>query len=129
MIGRFAALAVLLVAGFSLSVPLAAQGRKAVHHPVDLATEAQGVYVGDVISDARGSSREGVTITVTRVGPNLVQVASDYPRIPTVRIRIEQAMSAIVQAGADHVFLIQRDVDPRRLSLTIDDASLVVTRR
>ena len=29
----------------------------------------------------------------------------------------------------DHVFVINRDVDPRRLDLTIDDASLSLTRR
>ena len=97
--------------------------------PRDLAAQVAGTYRGDVISDARGSSRSGVTITVTRVGPNQVEVRSDYRRIPTVRIRIEQAMNAIIQAGGDHVFLIERDRDPNALSLTIDDASLSVRRR
>jgi len=95
----------------------------------DLATVVAGTYWGDVISDARGSSRSGVTVTVRRVGPNLVEVSADYPRIPTVRIRLTRALNAIVQAGDDHVFLIDRDRDPRELSLTIDDASLSLRRR
>lgn len=97
--------------------------------PADLADFAAGTYHGDVISDARGSSQSGITVTVRRVGPNLVEVSADYPRIPTVRIPLVQAMNAIVQANADHVFLINRDSDPNRLDLTIDDASLSVQRR
>ena len=95
----------------------------------DLADFSAGTYVGDVISDARGSSRSDVAIIVRRVGPNLVEVSSSYARIPTVRIQLTQAMSAIVAEGSDHVFLIQRDTSPDDLSLTIDDASLSVRRR
>ena len=95
----------------------------------DLAAVVAGVYVGHVISDARGSSREGVTVIVTRLASNVVEVASNYSRIPTVRIRIQQALNAIVQADGHYVFLIQRDVDPDLLSLTIDDASLSVRRQ
>ena len=97
--------------------------------PADLASFAAGTYAGDVISDARGSSRSDVTITVRRVGANLVEVSSSYARIPTVRIQLTQAMSSIIADGGDHVFLINRDDDPDALSLTIDDASLNVRRR
>jgi hypothetical protein len=96
--------------------------------PADLASAVAGTYRGDVISDARGSSKSGVRVTVKRVGPNLVEVSADYRRLPTVRIRLTQALNAIVQAGDDHVFLIDRDKDPRELSLTIDDASLSLRR-
>ena len=95
----------------------------------DLAAFVEGTYSGDVISDARGSSKSGVTVWVSQVGPNLVEVRSDYSRIPTVRIPLEQALSAIVAASGDHVFLINRDEDLNRLSLTIDDASLSLSRR
>ncbi|MGZ8312171.1 MAG: hypothetical protein ACXWUR_08920 [Allosphingosinicella sp.] len=121
--------ALLMVGAVLPTMPCPAGAQPAVPRSVDLAAIVAGVYFGDVISDARGSSREGVTITVTRLGPNMVEVASDYPRIPRVRIRIEQAMNAIVQASGDYVFLIQRDADPDLLSLTIDDASLSVRRR
>ena len=116
-----------------LLVPAAAEAQRTAtlraETPRDLAAQVAGTYVGDVISDARGSSQSGVTVTVARVGPNLVEVRSDYSRIPTVRIRLTQAMSAIVQADADHVFLIDRERDPGGLSLTIDDASLSLRRQ
>lgn len=96
---------------------------------LDLADAVAGIYEGDVISDARGSSQSGITITVKRIGKNLVEVSSDYARVPTVTIPLTQAMTAIVAARGDAVFLIDRGKDPRQLSLTIDDASLSVTRR
>src|SRR5262245_10476100 len=49
-------------------------------HAPDLGDVAQGTYVGDVISDSRGSSRSHVTVTVTRIGINLVRITSNYPR-------------------------------------------------
>ncbi|WP_129792711.1 hypothetical protein [Sphingosinicella sp. CPCC 101087] len=122
---RLASLFLLVPVPAALAQPAPeAPGRAA-----DLADFAAGNYVGDVISDARGSSRSDVAITVQRVGPNLVEVSSNYSRIPTVRIQLTQAMSAVVAEGSDHVFLIQRDSDPDQLSLTIDDASLSVRRR
>lgn len=104
--------------------PRAAPARKP-----DLAYAVEGIYEGDVISDARGGSQSGVTITVRRVGRNLVEVSSDYDRIPTTRIAITRAMTAIMQAGTNAVFLIDQAKDPAQLSLTIDDASLSVRRR
>src|SRR5688572_5953812 len=72
----------------ALAASLAASGVSAqrdvtVPRP-DLADTAAGTYRGDVISDSRGSSRSGVTITVTKSGPNTVQVVSSYDRLPTV---------------------------------------------
>jgi len=43
----------------------------------DLGDAAEGTYEGDVISDSKGSSQSGVTLTVTRIGPNLVRVDSN----------------------------------------------------
>jgi len=94
----------------------------------DLADAVEGTYRGDVISDARGSSQSGVTVTVKRVGKNLVEVSCDYKRIPTVQIPLEQAMTAIVQARGNSVFVIDRAKDDKQLDLTIDDASLSVRR-
>ena len=89
----------------------------------DLADRVAGTYKGDVISDARGSSKSGVTITVTRVGPNKVEVKSSYARIPTVTIPLEKAMDAILAASGPYVFLLDTVRSPDRLDLTIDDAS------
>ena len=90
---------------------------------LDLADRVAGTYRGDVISDARGSSKSGVTITVTRIGPNKVEIRSDYGRIPTVAIPLEKAMDAILAASGSHVFLLDTARSPDRLDLTIDDAS------
>ena len=103
--------------------PQAAPARKA-----DLADRVAGTYSGDVISDARGASKSGVTIIVTRTGPNKVEVKSDYARIPTVIIPLEKAMDAILAASGPSVFLLDTVRSPDRLDLTIDDASWSGTR-
>lgn len=103
--------------------PKAAPARKA-----DLADRVADTYKGAVISDARGSSRDNVTITVTRVGPNKVEIKSDYARIPTVTIPLEKAMDAILAASGPYVFLLDTVRSPDRLDLSIDDASWYGTR-
>lgn len=119
-----ASLALLLPTGAALAeTPKAAPARQA-----DLADRVAGTYRGAVVSDARGSSRENVTITVTRTGPNRVEVKSDYPRIPTVTIALEKAMDAILAASGPSVFLLDTVRSPDRLDLTIDDASWSGTR-
>ena len=111
--------ALLLPAGAALAeLPKAAPTRKA-----DLADRVAGTYKGAVASDARGSSRDNVTITVTRTGSNKVGIKSDYPRIPTVTIPLEKAMDAILAASGPSVFLLDTVRSPDRLDLTIDDAS------
>ncbi len=112
-------LALLLPAGAAL----AETSKAAPAHKADLADRVAGTYKGDVISDARGSSRNNVTITVTRTGPNKIEIKSDYPRIPTVTIPLEKAMDAILAASGPHVFLLDTVRSPDRLDLTIDDAS------
>ena len=112
-------LALLLPAGAALAeTPKAAPAHKA-----DLADRVAGTYTGNVASDARGSSRNNVTITVTRTGPNKIEIKSDYPRIPTVTIPLEKAMDAILAASGPYVFLLDTVRSPDRLDLTIDDAS------
>ena len=119
-----ASLALLLPAGAALAeTPKAAPA-----HKPDLADRVAGIYKGDIISDARGSSKDGVTITVTRTGPNKVEIKSDYPRIPTVTIPLEKAMDAILAASGPYVFLLDTVRSPDRLDLTIDDASWSGTR-
>ena len=123
-IAFIASLALLLPAGAALAeTPKAAPAGKA-----DLADRVAGTYKGAVVSDARGSSRDDVTITVTRTGPNKVEVKSDYPRIPTVTIPLEKAMDAILAASGPSVFLLNTVRSPDRLDLTIDDASWSGTR-
>ena len=118
------------ISGLLMATPSPAQRSVDIRRSrSDLADFAEGTYFGDVISDSRGSSRSGVTVRVIKVGPNLVEIQSDYARIPTVRVPLEAAMSAVLAASGDHVFLINRDQDRNRLDLTIDGASLSLTRR
>jgi hypothetical protein len=115
-----------------LSIAAAALLPAAVHaetkpttapHKADLADRVAGTYHGDIISDARGSSRSGVTVTVTRTGPNKVEIKSSHPRIPTVTIPLEKAMDAILAASGPYVFLLDTVRSPDKLDLSIDDAS------
>lgn len=115
-----------------LGAPLAeAKPKPAIAKPVklDLADKAAGTFRGDVISDARGSSRSGVTITVKKVAPNTVEVSSDYRRLPTFKVKLTRAMQTIQQASGDTVFLLDLAKSPEGLMVTVDDASWAGERR
>ena len=123
--GRSLAYAAALAASLFASAA-SAQRDVTVPRP-DLADAAAGTYRGDVISDSRGSSRSGVTITITKTGPNTVQVVSSYSRLPTVATRLERVMDTVQGAGPPtgplEVFLLNPSAAPARLDLTIDGAS------
>ena len=89
----------------------------------DLGDTAEGSYKGDVISDARGSSKEGVTLTVTRTGVNRIEVSSDYARIPRVGYRLQRVMSTVQNVGGTDVFLLDLSKKPVTLHVTTDDAA------
>jgi hypothetical protein len=117
-------LAPLAVALLLPSAAFAAPAGRTVPVPRrDLADTAQGSYFGDVISDARGSSRSDVRITVTKIGPNQVRVTSDYPRLPPFTARLTRAMSTIQNAGGPEVFLLDLSKSPATLMVTVADAS------
>lgn len=114
---------VLSVALLTCAVVSPADARPPRQQRADLADTAAGVYQGDVISDARGSSRSNVTITVTKTAANTVRVSSSYARLPAFTTRLTRAMQTIQQVGADQVFLLDLSKSPRRLDITADDAS------
>lgn len=89
----------------------------------DLADASVGIYHGDIVSDARGSSQSDVTITVTKNAPNSVTVHSSSARIPNRTFRLMRAMQTIQNAGGTEVFLLDNSKSPPSLDLTIDDAS------
>src|SRR5262249_44720341 len=70
----------------SRPVQAPASGSNPAH--VDLADLASGVYYGGVVSDAKGSSRSDVTVTVTKVSPRRVRITSDYERLGTVEVEL-----------------------------------------
>jgi hypothetical protein len=82
----------------------------------DLGDAVQGAYFGDVISDSAGASKDDVELTVTRVGKNLVQISSDYPRLPMVTVHLERATGKIVNTGGDTPFFY----DPTKLPPHLD---------
>ena len=84
---------------------LHAQAAPAERKP-DLGDAAAGRYTGDVISDAKGSSRSGVALTITRIGKNLVRISSDYPRLPSVDVPLTRSMDKIVQQRGDTAFVL-----------------------
>lgn len=89
----------------------------------DLADIAAGSYDGDVISDARGSSRSNVRLTVVKSGPNTVYVTASYPRLPPFSARLTRAMNTIQSTGGPQVFLLDLSKRPLGLDVTVDDAS------
>jgi hypothetical protein len=106
----------------------AAPGRAAPVPRPDLADIAQGSYLGDVISDAQGSSHSNVRITVARIGYNKVRVTSDYARLPAFTASLMRAMSTIQNAGGAEVFLLDPSKRPPGLMVTVADASWAGTK-
>ena len=84
----------------------------------DLADVAEGIYFGDVISDSKGSSQSGVTLTVTRIGKNAVHVTSSYSRLPVIEVLLTNAMKTIVQAKGDSPFVLDRSKSPEKLDVS-----------
>ena len=106
-------------------IPLIAApaGRQSEIAKKDLADLAAGTYSGDVISDARGSSQSDVRITVTKAGPNKVQISSDYRRLPAFTTTLTRAMHTIQNRSGNEVFLLDLSQTPASLHVTVDDAS------
>ena len=120
-----------LLAAAVLAIPAAPAAAAEVipRRKPDLADVAHGTYNGAVVADTRGGSRSDVTITVKRVGKNLVEISSDYDRIPTVQIALSRAMDAILAAKPGNGFLIEQGKDARRLDLSIDGVTLIVRKQ
>lgn len=87
---------------------------------VDLAGLAAGTYHGDVVSDARGSSRSDVTVTVIRVSHREVRITSDYRRLGVVEIELDRVGQTIQGFGASAVFLLELEKDPPQLHYNPD---------
>lgn len=124
------AAAVAVLAG-AVQGPAAAQraGGTVKAARADFADMAQGIYSGDVISDARGESRAGVRVTVAKVGPNRVRVTSDHARLPAFTAQLTRAMDTLQNVGGDAVFLLDLAKSPRTLMVTVDDASWAGVRQ
>lgn len=96
---------------------------------VDLAGFAAGVYHGNVVSDARGSSRSDVTVTVTQVGPRKVRITSDYPRLGVVELELDRVGHTIQGTGASALFLLELEKNPPQLNYNPDGEVAYVGQR
>jgi hypothetical protein len=86
----------------------------------DLADTVIGTYVGDVISDSKGSSKPGVTLYVTKVDKSTVRVASDYARLPTVEVPIGVYSNQVLATRGAAVFVLNRNKSPQMLDFNPD---------
>ena len=120
MAGRLGHAGLIAVAVLLAPIAAGAQADAAKRKP-DLGDAAQGHYFGDVISDSKGSSKSGVGVTVTRVGPNLVKVTSDYRRLPEITVPLTRAMGRILQARGNSVFLLDRTKSPASLDVSFNN--------
>ena len=117
----------ILKSAAAVSAALLAMAAPAASAPArpspDLADLVQGRYSGDVISDARGASQSDVHLVVTKVGPNQVEIGSDYKRLPVFRAKLTRVMQTIQNSGGNQLFLLDLAKSPHRLDVTVDDAS------
>jgi len=90
------------------------------HRKPDLADAVEGDYSGDVISDSAGPSKDDVAVTVRRTGRNLVEITSDYGRLPTVSVGLTSAMGKILNARGETTFLYDRSKSPPHLDISFN---------
>jgi hypothetical protein len=95
----------------------------------ELAEMATGVYRGDVVSDAKGSSRSDVTVTVARAGQRRIRVTSDYPRLGAVELELDRVGQTLQGVGASALFLLELEKDPPQLHYNPDGEVAYVGQR
>jgi hypothetical protein len=96
--------------------PIADTGRK----PIALADLVAGTYYGDVISDAKGSSRSDVTVTIARVDKQRVRITSDYDRLGIVETDLSKVGNTVQSVGGIPSLLLELEKNPPRLSYNPD---------
>lgn len=98
--------------------PIHASKPKPIPAP-DIANTLEGVWKGDVISDVKGGSESGVTITIRRTGPKTVTVTSDYHRLPTMIIPLGKGPDGTIfeARGMNNIFYDPRQ-NPAMLNVT-----------
>ncbi|MGF7148091.1 hypothetical protein FHS96_001700 [Sphingomonas zeicaulis] len=118
-----------IAAPLALTAPTVALAANPVQKKLDLADRVVGTYEGAVTSDSRGSSRNNITVTITKIGRNMIEIKCDYARIPSRRVQLEQVADSIqAVSGSDITFLVELQRDADRIDLYIDGAALLVRR-
>lgn len=96
--------------------PIADTGRK----PVALADLVAGTYYGDIISDAKGSSRSDVTVTIAKVDKQRVRITSDYDRLGIVETDLTRVGNTVQSVGGVALLLLELEKNPPTLSYNPD---------
>jgi hypothetical protein len=88
--------------------------------PVALADLVAGTYYGNVVSDAKGSSRSDVTVTIAKVDKQRVRITSDYKRLGTTETDLTRVGNSIQNTGGGPLLLLELDRNPPVLSYNPD---------
>jgi hypothetical protein len=89
-------------------------------NPAALADLVAGTYYGDVISDAKGSSRSDVTVTIAKLDRQKVRITSDYVRLGSVETDLTKVGNTIQSVGGVPLLSLELDKSPPRLSYNPD---------
>jgi hypothetical protein len=84
----------------------------------ELANLAVGTYLGNIVSDSKGSSRSDVMVTVTRIGRTKVRVSSDNSRIGTLEIDLTRIGDNLFSASGPSTLIVYPLKNPPELALT-----------
>jgi TIR domain-containing protein len=84
--------------------------------PVALADLIAGTYYGEVISDAKGSSRSDVTVTIAKVDRQRVRITSDYERLGITETDLTKVGNTVQNISGGPLLLLELDKNPPRLS-------------
>jgi hypothetical protein len=95
----------------------------------DLSGLAEGVYLGDVVSDAGGGSRSNVKVTVTRVNGRKVRITADYPRLGVIELELDRVGRTIQATGTSAGFLLELDKNPPQLNYNPNGSVAYVGQR
>lgn len=77
-----------------------------------LADLVVGTYVGAVIADSRGGSRNDVTLTIRKIDARTVRVTADYTRLGTVDVDLDRIDNLILSTGGDTTLRLDLDSTP-----------------
>src|SRR5262245_54833950 len=81
----------------------------------ELADLVVGSYLGNVMSDSKGSSRSDIDVTISKIDRYTVRVTSSYHRLGTVDVTLTRIGNQIFGAGGDSPFIVDLDRVPPTL--------------
>lgn len=82
-----------------------------------LAEAVAGTYLGEVVSDSKGSSRSHIGVTLQVLAANRVRASSAYERIGSVEIELTQIGTQVLSVGGDSTLIVDLAATPPTLAL------------